>query len=136
MMILNLTQHKSTTEQRAAGVRDLDEQDRRLVGVHLTFDEVPSASRLEACAAKLAVIAFDRVPQGTRVMIGGAPYLMAPLERALSRYGLRPVYAFSRRESIERVESSGNVVKVTVFRHLGFVEPRPPGILARRTRKL
>jgi hypothetical protein len=55
------------------------------------------------------------------VMIGGAPFLMAGLEKALRCTGLRAIYAFSRRESVEAVQEDGSVRKVAVFRHLGFV---------------
>lgn len=57
-----------------------------------------------------------------RVMIGGAPYLMAPLEEALLKRGLRPVYAFSKREIVETPLPDGGVEKKMIFRHLGFIE--------------
>ena len=37
-------------------------------------------------------------------MIGGAPYLMASLERALDAVMIQPVYSFSVRESVEAVQ--------------------------------
>ena len=55
-------------------------------------------------------------------MIGGAPYLMAPLEKELRGWGLVPVYAFSVRESTEVVQDDGSVRKVNTFRHAGWVE--------------
>jgi hypothetical protein len=55
-------------------------------------------------------------------MIGGAPYLMSELEQALFERGITPLYAFSKRESVEEVTDSGETVKKTVFKHLGFVE--------------
>jgi hypothetical protein len=54
-------------------------------------------------------------------MIGGAPYLMAPLERSLRSVGVYPVYAFSVRESVEQTAPDGTVRKTNVFRHAGFV---------------
>ena len=54
-------------------------------------------------------------------MIGGAPFLMAPLESKLIEFGLDPVYAFSRRESVETVQDDGSVRKTTVFNHIDFV---------------
>lgn len=33
-----------------------------------------------------------------------------------------PVYAFSRRESVERTGENGQVLKTAVFRHIGFIE--------------
>ncbi len=60
-------------------------------------------------------------PATAKAMIGGAPYLMAPLERHLARAGVRPMYAFSTRESVEQTGADGSVKKVSVFRHAGFV---------------
>jgi len=55
------------------------------------------------------------------VMIGGAPYLMATLEKALREVGLNPIYAFSQRVSIDKENPDGSVTKTMVFKHLGFV---------------
>lgn len=55
-------------------------------------------------------------------MIGGAPYLMGPLEAALKDRGIAPLYAFSERRSIEVKNEAGEVTKTAVFVHLGFVE--------------
>lgn len=46
---------------------------------------------------------------------------MGALERALINEGIKPLYAFSLRESVERVVD-GKTVKTTVFHHLGFVK--------------
>jgi len=54
-------------------------------------------------------------------MIGCAPYFMRPLARALLAVNLRPLYAFSIRESVERIRADGSIEKVNVFRHVGFV---------------
>ena len=56
-----------------------------------------------------------------KAMIGGAPYLMAELEKELWHLGIEPVYAFSRRESVETVGENGEVTKTAVFKHIGFV---------------
>ena len=55
-----------------------------------------------------------------KAMIGGAPYLMAELEKALWNRGIEPVYSFSERKSVE-TEKDGVVTKVNVFEHVGFV---------------
>ena len=47
---------------------------------------------------------------------------MPPLEKALRGLGIRPLYAFSVRESVEETLPDGSVRKVAVFRHKGFVE--------------
>ena len=54
-------------------------------------------------------------------MIGGAPFLMGALESALLDYGITPVYAFSKRESVEEVQKDGSVKKINIFRHAGFI---------------
>lgn len=77
------------------------------------------------CGSDLSALAMLRpeVAAGDiSAMIGGAPYLMAPLERALRRVGVRPVYALSERASEEQVQPDGGTKKVAVFRHAGFVE--------------
>lgn len=142
MGIMNLTQHKSTPEQRAAGVFDLEEDVHAEVRELLTFDALPTREEIEDRAADIALIAAhfsapeDRandnyeLPAGDsggfalQAMIGGAPFLMAALEAALLDQGIRPVYAFSRRESAEETQPDGTVRKTAVFRHAGFVETR------------
>lgn len=55
-------------------------------------------------------------------MIGGAPYLMPILEKALAKYGIQILYSFTKRETVEKTDENGNVVKTAIFRHVGFVE--------------
>lgn len=126
-IVVNLTQHASTPEQWGMGVVDLPEDIAKVLREDLTFEEIPSSKDLEERAAK--IVALLKGAQGgnllprQEVMIGGAPYFMAPLERALRAEGIRPLYAFSRRESVDELLPNGGVKKVTVFRHVGFVEP-------------
>jgi hypothetical protein len=47
---------------------------------------------------------------------------MAPLERALKARGIRTLYAFAKRDSIDQVQADGSIKKVQIFRHAGFVE--------------
>jgi len=129
-MILNLTQHAATARQVAAGVVEprCKEAVRRL----LTFDSFPTGEQINAAAqalAELASVEVDAVADGDPlVLIGGAPFLMAPLERALRAFNLIPLYAFSRRESVEEVADDGSVRKATTFRHAGFIKAdRPKG---------
>ena len=130
-MILNLTQHTATQEQKAQLVvepRMCKDKIREL----LTFEEIPSKEEIEARASELARIAAseasfyagetDNRIWITRVLIGGAPYLMSALEKALREMGFQPVYAFSKRESVEQPQPDGSVKKTAVFRHIGFVE--------------
>lgn len=128
-MILNLTQHAATPEQIGAGVVDLPTEQRELLSRLLTFDTPPSAAELANRAEAVAELAAQNglgdgdgddpiVRQG---MIGGAPFFMSALERALLERAIDPVYAFSRRESVEEKLPDGSVRKTQVFRHAGFV---------------
>ena len=126
-MILNLTQHKATQEQVTAGVVDFPEESRDLLVAALTFDELPTLAEIEDRAEYIArdlinVLERDVAPHGLRVMVGGAPFFMAPLVDALKKHGYVPCFAFSQRESVESHLPDGKVVKTAVFRHVGFVE--------------
>ncbi len=134
-MILNLTQHPATPEQLEAGVVDLPAAERSELCELLTFEELPSSEELDNRAEYLAQMVTcseifeDGAPMGTRVMIGGAPFFMEPLAQTLRAHGYIPVYAFSRRESVETDDGQGGVRKTAIFRHLGFVEA--PGVESR-----
>lgn len=135
MLILNLTQHKATAEQWAAGVVDLDEVPAEYVRRLITFDTLPSREEVAARAEKLVKFAISVAEAkgwleagdvlergyGFCAMIGGAPFLMGAIERACEYTPMRPVYAFSVRESVEEVMADGSVRKTAVFRHGGFV---------------
>ena len=124
-MILNLTQHPGTPEQ---GVTDMIGEELTSLKTALTFDAIPTAQEISARAEYIAELACmnglggeDDDPIPTRAMIGGAPYLMAPLERELRQRGIDPIYALSVRESVEQTQPDGSVRKVNIFRHAGFV---------------
>ena len=138
-VILNLTMHTATPEQIEAGVYEPEHHDE--IKAALTFNTLPSKQEIETKAITLAALAvreiFNQVlktrPEseeqldlesqmlGMQVMVGGAPYLMATLEKALRSASLTPVYAFSKRESVEIVIADGSVKKTAIFKHLGFV---------------
>ena len=128
LLTLNLTQHAATPEQFTAFVMALDTPEQTAeVAALLTVDELPSPEEVRARAWKLANIAQAWVhrhdlPVGTQVMIGGAPWLMTALARRLEALGLKPVFAFSKRESADQPQPDGSVRKVAVFRHVGFVD--------------
>jgi hypothetical protein len=130
-MILNLTQHNATPEQEAQLVvepRMCKDEIKKL----LTFEEIPSKEEIEVRATKLARIAVSEASMYagdtdneiwiTRVMLGGAPFFMGALEKAVRECGFSPVYAFSKRESEDIPQPDGSVKKIQVFRHCGFVE--------------
>ena len=125
MIIINLTQHASTPEQSKQGVVDLTGEDLSLLKDYLTFNTLPSKGEIAAKAQAIATLATLANLAGTganSAMIGGAPYLMGPLEQALKERGLTPLYAFSERVSKEAIQADGSIKKVLVFRHLGFVQ--------------
>lgn len=114
-MILNLTQHPGTIEQ---GVVDLKGDDLAKLKELLTFDDIPTSEEINRRARNIATLAKTYDPEAA--MIGGALYLMTALEKSLRAVGIVPLYAFSRRESVEEMVE-GRVVKHTIFRHLGYV---------------
>lgn len=128
-MILNLTQHAASVDQIAAGVLDLPADERAAVSALLTFEDCPDTLDIGNRAAALAELAamsaawapHDGAPADAEVMIGGAPWLMAPLEAELRALHMQPVYAFSRRESVDAIQPDGSVRKTAVFRHAGWV---------------
>jgi hypothetical protein len=140
MKIINLTQHKATPEQVVQGVVDLPQGLKKLLSEALTFVSVPDKEILDSRANTIYEIAvshilnvpFNMVEWDINYdaeikakgdfgfMIGGAPYLMPYLEEVLRGAGT-PLYAFSKRESIE-VKEGDTVIKKSVFKHIGFVE--------------
>lgn len=119
MTILNLTQHAATPDQVAAGV--VEPATKSWVADLLTFDENPSFDVMSLRARELACIARDSGAKSA--MIGGAPFFMPMLEGWLRMAGVTPIYAFSRRQSTDKVDpETGAVTKVNVFVHTGFVE--------------
>lgn len=119
MIIINLTQHPATAEQIAAGVVDLNGEMLADLKALLTFDTLPTRQEIQNRAWEIGRIASEC---GYRAaMIGGAPFLMPPLEGELRDRGYEPMYAFSAREVEEQAQPDGSVRKVAVFRHLGFV---------------
>jgi len=117
--ILNLTQHPATADQISQDVIDVDADCRQELSELLTFDELPSVLLIERRAQ--ALVAMALLAGVKRAMIGGAPFLMEPLAATLRANGIDPVYAFSRRESVEKPDGHGGVIKTAQFRHLGFV---------------
>jgi ribonucleotide reductase beta subunit family protein with ferritin-like domain len=121
MKTINLTQHPASYEQIMAGVIDLPEVERIELQKLLTFDNIPDATEINERATAIAELVENKADEIVCAMIGGAPYLMAPLEKALRSVGFYPVYAFSVRESMEQTAPDGSVKKVNIFRHTGFV---------------
>jgi hypothetical protein len=127
-MILNLTQHTATHEQIAHGVVDLPAEARERLTVLLTVNTLPTWHEIIERCENIAELACQNGlggdegddPHPTHAMIGGAPAMMGPLEAALRAVGIKPLYAFSTRESVETVQADGSVRKTAVFRHVGW----------------
>ena len=125
MAIVNLTQHKATTEQVAAGVVDIEDEEALHSLVEcLTFDQLPDSSEIYAKVAGIVTLAvhWQEFEDTKAAMIGGAPWLMGPLTEALKAEGIKPLFAFSTRESVEQIMPDGSIRKTAVFRHKDFVE--------------
>ncbi|MCO4319976.1 hypothetical protein [Aliidiomarina quisquiliarum] len=127
-MILNLTQHPATPEQKEAGVVDLRGNSLKHLKALLTFTDIPTNKELQDRAHDIAQLVIhnelgedDNDPIFLQAMIGGAPFFMSFLESALRENHVTPLYAFSERVSEENTDKDGNVVKRNIFKHKGFV---------------
>lgn len=120
MQIINLTQHDATKSQRDAGVVDLEGARLSLLKQLLTFDSFPTKEEIVARAEKIAEMAAES--GCAAAMIGGAPWILSPLERGLRKKGIKPYYAFSARVVEEAVQQDGSVVKTSTFKHIDFIE--------------
>ena len=121
MLIWNLTQHPATPGQMANGVTDLPPALQADVRRLLTFEELPTPDGVWERAAQIWAAVDHLFGENDAAMIGGAPFLMAPLQAVLLTHGIAPVYAFSRREIVETATEDGAVRKTAIFRHAGFV---------------
>lgn len=126
-VILNLTQHPATAEQRNAGVMDFGGETLTAIKSMLTFDRIPTGFEVNLMAQGIARLAADFLRHENtgmarhRALIGGAPFLMSHLEHALIAKGIQPLYAFSQRVSVEEIMADGSTKKTSAFRHEGFI---------------
>lgn len=116
--ILNLTMHPCSPEQASLGVIEPDAELKNRIKGLLDFSSPPPYEEIERRARELAGLASGY----HSAMIGGALWLMAPLESALLREGVVPTYAFSVRVSEEVTQPDGSVRKVNIFKHVGWVD--------------
>ena len=121
-LILNLTQHKATVGQVDVGVWDLNTTNRARLIKLLTFDEMPSKQEMIERALLVAKLAREHDHFSQTAMIGGAPYFMGYLEAALKALDIKPVYAFSKRVTVEVVTDDNEITKISTFKHEGFIE--------------
>lgn len=122
---INITQHHASPEQVSAGVMDAPEGVRLELCKLLTFEEVPDLHELRERAMAIATLAAGGVDAVRAVgdtpvfMLGGAPFFMPVLARALSGvHSCECVYAFAKRVAVEDAVTG---VKTSVFKHEGFV---------------
>lgn len=126
-VIINITQHMFTNEQKEEFLlKDFEWVDTTdEVKALLTFASRPTLAEMQERAKALVAHAKANQAGGvigeTVVMCGGAPYFMPVLEQEFLGTGIRVVYSFSERASIETTMPDGNVVKTSVFKHVGFV---------------
>lgn len=127
LVIWNATQHAATADQIEQGVVDLPVELRTQLAAALTFAELPTSEELRMRSIQVVgLIMTAGAKPGDKVMIGGAPFFMEELSHSVREMGMFPVFAFSRRESVEKQMPDGTVQKVAIFKHLGFVEPTAP----------
>ena len=124
MIIINLTQHKATPEQQTVGVVDLEGDALEELIECLTFKDLPDAEEIHARVTGIVTLAvcWQEFVHAEAAMIGGASWLIEPLTAALKAKGIKTLFAFSVRESIEQTMPDNSVRKTSVFRHKGFVQ--------------
>lgn len=136
-IIINLTQHKMTGDQyqyNGTKLKELtyeipeeqEEHEKELKAL-LNFHELPTKDSINLRVMQITAYALDYfmgadVENNRYALIGGAPYLTAPLAEMLKKVGITPLYAFSKRESVETTQPDGSVVKTSIFKHAGYVE--------------
>ena len=152
-MILNLTQHIASEDQRVEFVVDLADEARATLIEALTFSDLPTGSEISSRCDVIYNLVLEEIQKlDSRLsldekdsqrnyiidekavkdmqfsfMIGGAPYLMGPLAEELANIGT-PIYAYSKRVSAETTKPDGSVVKTNVFKHLGFIPAVTVGV--------
>jgi hypothetical protein len=129
MKIINLTQHNMTPDQIGDGAVEPSPEVKQRIAALLTFAALPEPAEIEMRAAQIAQIAVEQ--GATAAVCGGAPYLMGALELALEAYGIKPLYSFTERRSVEETLPDGSVKKSQVFAHVGWVEVKPFGLIAK-----
>lgn len=121
MRLFNLTQHSLTPEQIANNeCFRIEATAGDIVSDRLTFNTIPSEEEMTERAVELARLASQHAAEGA--IIGGAGYFMPYLEKELFRLSIVPMYSFSKRESVEKKNADGSVIKTSVFKHVGWVK--------------
>lgn len=136
-IIINLTQHKMTGDQYQYNgtklkelISEIPEEQadyEKELKTLLNFHELPTRDTINLRVMQITEFALNYfmgagVQNNRYALIGGAPYLTAPLAEMLKKVGIIPLYAFSKRESVETVQADGSVIKTSVFKHAGYIE--------------
>ena len=104
------------------GVIEPSSEQKERIKELLTFNQLPNSSILGARARNLAKMAVEA--DVNAALLAGPGWFTRAQEMALLARNIEPIYAFSKREVVEEVqEGSGEVRKLSVFHHLGFVRP-------------
>lgn len=128
--MINLTQHPSTIEQNRDAIM-VEPYEKQVLKDLLTFNVVPDRNEILSRANRIALFAKnfkihclrqENLSLNDRVLIGGLPALMGPLEQSLRAEGFVPFYSHSDRVSVEKILPDGSVQKTNEFKHIAFYE--------------
>ena len=117
--MINLTQWPASAQQISEGVVEPSSEDKAEIKGLLNFPSMPTRDEIDDRASRIAEIA-ERYGEDS-AMIGGAPFLITPLENALSERGVVPMHAYTERISTEVTKPDGTVEKVSTMDLKGFV---------------
>ena len=127
-VIVNLTKHapEDVSEHNESNedfmIEDLPpaQRDELLELSAFNGETPPEAADIRQRAVKIATLAMY---QGARfAWIGGAPYLMGPLEAELKKRGITPVYSWSRRDYMIVKDETDGAERLELYRrHEGWI---------------
>lgn len=127
LRILNLTQHRATPEQVAAGVYDLPEKDRAELQNLLTLTkedfEAPDENGIRHSNVCKILDKIDKLQEiiekekATHVLVGGIPIIVQRLKDIMEECSnVVMLESFSERVSVDGPDGK----KVSTFKHLFF----------------
>ena len=119
--IYNLTQHVGTNDQRKSGLVEPNPETKKTIQQILTFNNIKETNieKMRKRAVTLATICLLKGYK--KALIGGAPFFMPVLAEILFEKGIHPVFAFSKRKSVEE-KKDGKVIKKSIFQFEGWIE--------------
>ena len=110
-MIVNCTNHIATKEQLEMGI--VEPKNKEKIQELLTFDDIDSIFDAGNRAKKIVNIIKE---EGYKyALIGGIPFFMSILENEFYINDIIPVYAFSKRNSEEKIDRYGTIIKTSLF---------------------